>query len=872
MVENEENFLDNNYYQKENQTYYEKKEKNKINKDEKIEKIDYYSDTKDNNEENQKNFSKKENNDEELEIEEILMNENFEDNDNLSQSIKNILLDKEFASSIIPQKENYLITDYHYVTFKNSYGENSCFVNVILHLIYNIDELYEYLISLYQIDESNNETKNKTFNDDKNRDINKFFALLGKILYKYDITIAEENDEGNKKKSRNNNQITILKTLDMRKLLAKISSNTFPLNTIADPVELFNYILEILNKNLEEDIHKGFHLELIDKFYCRSKNNCETTIENKYDKDNFFYHIYMDEILNYIDKNNLKVKDYKNKLFELSYKLFLSENIKKCEKCGEEMEHNLVCMNNPRYLLINCVWKESNPILDDVICLFFLMSLKDELNNLFICYNKKNRKKSSYYLFGFILYSFTLSHYIICTFNYKEDVFALYDDETVKEYKNLYELIIDITVNNLKINGKAFFYPVMLIFTQDKLYENKNIAYNLLKDSDYNYIINKCNEAIYEYQTQNEINEEDKLNNYQDYIQKQREIENNIKKKNKKRNQKEENEIGEKELKKKEINNNNIKKEINKNKEKKENKIISQEEVKKGINNINEKKLGNILKDINKIKGEKYKNDLYIGNFRELDKIIKNENNKKYSKNKENELEKENNEKKYKSVIIPELNVNENKEVYKKSSNLGGHNNIKITQKDEDNKDYQNNNKEENKNEYINDKKKYIYTNKNNKNSKENIDIDNKSKREKNMTKSINAWNNTFNLLNKDNNKINQSSKGNNEEINNKKDINDKEYIYNTIKNKPNFQTPKKPRFHYKPENNNIKNAPLNASEKKTHIYKSQFIANLNENNDDDKENLNSKKENKEYKNDNYYSNNAGSIRRKYYLRKNKPD
>ena len=412
----------------------------------------------------------------------------------------------------------------------------------------------------------------------------------------------------------------------------------------------------------------------------------------------------------------------------------------------------------------------------------------------------------------------------------------------------------------------------MLIFTQDKLYENKNIAYNLLKDSDYNYIINKCNEAIYEYQTQNEINEEDKLNNYQDYIQKQREIENNIKKKNKKRNQKEENEIGEKELKKKEINNNNIKKEINKNKEKKENKIISQEEVKKGINNINEKKLGNILKDINKIKGEKYKNDLYIGNFRELDKIIKNENNKKYSKNKENELEKENNEKKYKSVIIPELNVNENKEVYKKSSNLGGHNNIKITQKDEDNKDYQNNNKEENKNEYINDKKKYIYTNKNNKNSKENIDIDNKSKREKNMTKSINAWNNTFNLLNKDNNKINQSSKGNNEEINNKKDINDKEYIYNTIKNKPNFQTPKKPRFHYKPENNNIKNAPLNASEKKTHIYKSQFIANLNENNDDDKENLNSKKENKEYKNDNYYSNNAGSIRRKYYLRKNKPD
>ena len=115
-------------------------------------------------------------------------------------------------------------------------------------------------------------------------------------------------------------------------------------------------------------------------------------IKNKYDKDNFIYHIYIDEIIKYIEKGNIKVNNYKGKLFEYSYKLFLSENIKKCEKCKKEMSHNLVCMNIPDYLLINCVWKESNPIVDDVVSFLFLIALKDQLNNLFVC---KNRSKNT---------------------------------------------------------------------------------------------------------------------------------------------------------------------------------------------------------------------------------------------------------------------------------------------------------------------------------------------------------------------------------------------------------------------------------------------------------------------------------------------
>ena len=461
-------------------------------------------------------------------------NEKDNPNDELPQSLNEILLnDEDFACPVVKKKECKLISDFHYVTFQNSFGENTCFVNVILHLLNNIPELDEYLISLYKIDASNKDIKYKKTNNTNIKNINKFLVLLGKILNHYQ-NVNQEN--GKKSKSKNKNkkkQITIIRTLNMRKILENISSNKFPLNSIADPIEFFNFIMDILNENLNGDLHKSFYLELIDEFHCKGKNDCQN-VSNKYDKDNFIYHIYIDEILKYIDQGNIKIKDYKNKLFDYSYKLFLSENYKICEKCKEEMTHNLICLNYPEFLLINCVWKESNPIVDDVIKFFSLLSLKEDLNNLFSCSNNKFNKKKPYYLLGFILYSFSLSHYIICLYNYDKQLFALFDDEAVKEYNNLYELIIDITANTLKKNSKAFFYPVMLIFTKENLYSSKIIKFNTLNDNDYSQIISKCNESIYEYELQDKINEEEKMNNYQEYIQMQIDIENSIKKKEKK--------------------------------------------------------------------------------------------------------------------------------------------------------------------------------------------------------------------------------------------------------------------------------------------------------------------------------------------------
>ena len=103
--------------------------------------------------------------------------------------------------------------------------------------------LDKYLISLYQIVEANEDGKDDAINYDKN----KFVVLLGKILYQYETFLNGKNDNNNFK-NKNNNQIQIIKTLNMRKVLENVSENQFPLNTIADSVELFTFILNIYFK------------------------------------------------------------------------------------------------------------------------------------------------------------------------------------------------------------------------------------------------------------------------------------------------------------------------------------------------------------------------------------------------------------------------------------------------------------------------------------------------------------------------------------------------------------------------------------------------------------------------------------------------
>ena len=113
----------------------------------------------------------------------------------------------------------------------------------------------------------------------------------------------------------------------------------------------------------------------------------------------------------------------------------------------------------PKYLLINCVWKNASPEIREIIDFLFLLSLSEDLNNLFICQNISNTKNTKYNLLGMILYSFALCHYTVLIFNKKQKVYTLYNDNVVKEFNTLYDVFPEMLIDNINLydNEKHIF-------------------------------------------------------------------------------------------------------------------------------------------------------------------------------------------------------------------------------------------------------------------------------------------------------------------------------------------------------------------------------------------------------------------------------
>lgn len=204
---------------------------------------------------------------------------NFEDSNILNSS------HLDLTNSIAIKKECNLITKCQYVAFSNNYGDNSCYVNVVLHLLFNIRDLHNIFRDLYEIDEmekqnpkegnKNKDSQNKETPQDINTDINtnnekeitttgneeqnnnysipeiyELFVEIGEILADYEVYLNKENTI---------TQVTILDTRKLRTRLEKVSNGLFPLNYVADPVELFIFILDNLNINYQREIHSLAH-------------------------------------------------------------------------------------------------------------------------------------------------------------------------------------------------------------------------------------------------------------------------------------------------------------------------------------------------------------------------------------------------------------------------------------------------------------------------------------------------------------------------------------------------------------------------------------------------------------------------------------
>ena len=370
---------------------------------------------------------------------------------------------KDLSNSIYIKKNNLFLSKSPYVGFVNNYGDNSCYVNVVIHLIHNMTDINNILKDIYQIEEIKKENEKgnaysttiptSTGNSTNTPSQEEFLSSFGQILNEYEFYLD---------KAHCVKQVTILNTTKLREILDKYSDGIFTLNFVADPVELLLYLLDILNINYKEQIHNNFYLDLVDRINCSKK--CSSSMRVRFDKDNFSYHIYVDEILSYIRNEGIKLKDSLGNLFELSLSLFKDE-IKVCEKCSVLYEKYLFCFTTPKYLLINCVWKDQVPAPKDILDFLFLLSVEDDLKRLFMCNNSSSN--TTYHFQGMILYSYSLCHYMILLYNKKDKVFVFHNDDIVKEYKTLYECFSQILIDNINLydNDKAYFYPTMLLYT-----------------------------------------------------------------------------------------------------------------------------------------------------------------------------------------------------------------------------------------------------------------------------------------------------------------------------------------------------------------------------------------------------------------------
>ena len=470
------------------------------------------------------------------------------DKDNKSKSDINDLINQ-----MLSQKETKLLTDSQYISFDNFIGDNSCYVNVIMHFLYLFPCVNDFLIKKYQehlkqiekeketqkekekeketqkeqesgkekekesqkdtpIDLKNEESEPQSKKEPviqtpneiitkkpensiksldkkkkKENDLNNFLFNLGKILNSYQ-NILSKNDP--------KNNITNLNTFELRKSLSICSDNKFKLNSISDPVEFLIYILDIINKENSEEIHLYFHLKLIEEVRCI--NFCPFKSNRKYDKDNFIYQIYVEEIFNYIKNQKLSFDDFKENLFMLSYYSIQNE-MNTCQKCNSIKNKILICNNedgSPKFLLVNCVWNNVKPDLKEVIKFLYFISLIEQLDNLFICPSKN--EKSNYYLNGIIFYSFTLCHYINLIFNLQKNVFTLYNDTGIMEFENMNEVYNYITKGQLKKNNKAYFYPVLLVYGKENIYDEK-ILLKLKRTNKISYelLLEECDKLVF---------------------------------------------------------------------------------------------------------------------------------------------------------------------------------------------------------------------------------------------------------------------------------------------------------------------------------------------------------------------------------------
>ena len=93
----------------------------------------------------------------------------------------------DLSSDIKIKKESFFLTKDTYIGFKNEIGDNSCYVNVVLHLLKNMLDIKNILIDITQIESIKKENNliygDNISNENKENDL---LSNLGEILNIYE--------------------------------------------------------------------------------------------------------------------------------------------------------------------------------------------------------------------------------------------------------------------------------------------------------------------------------------------------------------------------------------------------------------------------------------------------------------------------------------------------------------------------------------------------------------------------------------------------------------------------------------------------------------------------------------------------------------
>ena len=106
-------------------------------------------------------------------------------------------------------------------------------------------------------------------------------------------------------------------------------------------------------------------------------------------------------------------------------------------------------------------------------------------------------------------------------FNIQKNLFTLYNDEAIIEFKNINDLYKYITIEQFKKNNQAYFYPVLLVYGKENIYD-ENLLPIIKKINKYNYemLIQECNDEIKKINKKREepLTEEQKHQNYKELV------------------------------------------------------------------------------------------------------------------------------------------------------------------------------------------------------------------------------------------------------------------------------------------------------------------------------------------------------------------